>query len=495
MSKIKGTVVFDGAAAEPKGFETDTDVEFNSNEDGVLQSLRVGEKNYTIPQGSNDMFLTVYTTTTMNTSTLPSIQVPKLTADQIANVQTAMSQGKDVTIDASYNGVTNQFKVLESDHDGDVGGIRLVYYNYYLDYTNDDDFVIATYTKIGGGGGGGDVTSVNGKTGAVVLNATDIKLATTQTTVEQNFIRLDEEIAEKLDKVTSVSTKERVYGVTANGAQEMLPINTTDSNALLTKSQIDSTYIKAENATETSTANSIMARDGNGRTQVESPSANKDVANKQYVDNALAGLATVATSGNYNDLSNKPTIPTVNNGTLTIQKNGSVVATFGANQSGNATANISVPTALSELSADTTHRTVTDSEKTTWNGKQARLVSGTNLKTINGNSLLGSGDLTVGGGGAKIYKHELTWNTDEGYPRNTVCGYFRRSAQYTSMESFVGDAICITGFTRSGQPKNSGSWSYAATEALTFYEGSSTLFSVNIDSYAAPPDSYTVTEL
>ena len=37
-------------------------------------------------------------------------------------------------------------------------------------------------------------------------------------------------------------------------------------------------------------------------------------------------------------------LPTVNNGTLTIQQNGSNVATFSANQAGNATANISVPT-------------------------------------------------------------------------------------------------------------------------------------------------------
>ena len=36
-------------------------------------------------------------------------------------------------------------------------------------------------------------------------------------------------------------------------------------------------------------------------------------------------------------------LPTVNNGTLTIQQNGSNVATFSANQAGNATANISVP--------------------------------------------------------------------------------------------------------------------------------------------------------
>lgn len=34
-----------------------------------------------------------------------------------------------------------------------------------------------------------------------------------------------------------------------------------------------------------------------------------------------------------------------------------------------------------------------------WNGKQAALVSGTNIKTVNGNSLLGSGDITIEGGG------------------------------------------------------------------------------------------------
>jgi len=63
-------------------------------------------------------------------------------------------------------------------------------------------------------------------------------------------------------------------------------------------------------------------------------------------------LATVATSGSYNDLSNKPTIPTVNNATLTIQKNSTNVATFTANASSNVTANITVPTATSDLTND-----------------------------------------------------------------------------------------------------------------------------------------------
>lgn len=51
-------------------------------------------------------------------------------------------------------------------------------------------------------------------------------------------------------------------------------------------------------------------------------------------------------------LATRSDIPTVNNGTLTIQKNGTTVNTFTANQSGNVTANIIVPTADSGLTND-----------------------------------------------------------------------------------------------------------------------------------------------
>ena len=65
-----------------------------------------------------------------------------------------------------------------------------------------------------------------------------------------------------------------------------------------------------------------------------------------------ADLATVATTGDYGDLLNAPTIPTVNNASLTIQKNGTDVATFTANASSNVTANLSIPTKTSELDND-----------------------------------------------------------------------------------------------------------------------------------------------
>ena len=80
----------------------------------------------------------------------------------------------------------------------------------------------------------------------------------------------------------------------------------------------------------------------------------------------------------------------------------------------NKAVDVTVPTALSALSTDTTHQLVTSTEKSNWNshtgntevhvtssdkstwsGKQDALVSGTNIKTINTNSLLGSGDITI----------------------------------------------------------------------------------------------------
>ena len=87
-----------------------------------------------------------------------------------------------------------------------------------------------------------------------------------------------------------------------------------------------------------------------------------------------ADLATVATSGSYNDLSNTPTIPSVGNGTLTIQKNGTSAGTFTANATTDKTINITVPTKVSELTDDVVK------------GKYLSLTGGTMTGNININN-------------------------------------------------------------------------------------------------------------
>lgn len=111
--------------------------------------------------------------------------------------------------------------------------------------------------------------------------------------------------------------------------------STTDFNQLTNRPAYNSTTMTgATNIPKVPTKTSELTNDGEDGTST-------------YVE--ADGLATVATSGSYSDLLNKPTIPTVNNATLTIQKNGSNIATFTSNASSNVTANISVPTDTNDL--------------------------------------------------------------------------------------------------------------------------------------------------
>ncbi len=111
--------------------------------------------------------------------------------------------------------------------------------------------------------------------------------------------------------------------------------STTDFNQLTNRPAYNNTTMTGTtNIPKVPTKTSDLSNDGEDGTST-------------YVE--ADGLATVATSGSYNDLLNKPTIPTVNNATLTIQKNSSDIATFTSNASSNVTANISVPTDTNDL--------------------------------------------------------------------------------------------------------------------------------------------------
>ena len=97
---------------------------------------------------------------------------------------------------------------------------------------------------------------------------------------------------------------------------------------------------------------------------------------------------------------------TKNTGTITaIQANGTTVASSGtANIPAATTSAYGVTKLSTSTSSTSTSLAATASAvKSAYdlaNGKQDRLVSGTNIKTINGQSLLGSGDITVQGGGS-----------------------------------------------------------------------------------------------
>ena len=97
-------------------------------------------------------------------------------------------------------------------------------------------------------------------------------------------------------------------------------------------------------------------------TEHQDISGKQDVIDSSHKLSAslVSGLSSVATSGSYNDLSNRPTIPTVNNGVLTIKRNSTSIGTFSANSSSNVSVDISVPTNTNQLTNGAGFQTATE---------------------------------------------------------------------------------------------------------------------------------------
>lgn len=119
-----------------------------------------------------------------------------------------------------------------------------------------------------------------------------------------------------------------------------------------------------------------------------------------------ADLATVATSGSYNDLTDKPSIPSGQ-----VQSDWNQTVTSEVDYIKNKPTIPVVPTNVSAFTNDAGYLTQHQSldnyyTKTQTNGllddKQDTLVSGTNIKTINSQSLLGSGNITITGNTADV---------------------------------------------------------------------------------------------
>lgn len=126
---------------------------------------------------------------------------------------------------------------------------------------------------------------------------------------------------------------------------------TAGSNVQISNSNVisatDTTYSAGTNISID--ANNVIS----AASQVQSDWTQSDNTKVDFIKHK-PNLATVATSGNYADLSNKPSIPTVNDGDLKLQLGTSAAATkvFSANQSGEST--IVVPNRTYTVNGSTT---------------------------------------------------------------------------------------------------------------------------------------------
>ena len=210
------------------------------------------------------------------------------------------------------------------------------------DLTNDAKYITAS---------GAPVQSVNGKTGTVVLNATDVQALPNTTVIPTTTSQLTNNsgyITSAGAPVQSVNGKIGTVSLNANDVGA-LPSTTTIpvvNNAKLTIQQ---------NGTEVGnfTANSAVDKTVN-ITVPTKLSELEDDSSFAKTSELPTKTSELENDSGYITSSDIPSIPVVNNAKLTIQKNGVEVDSFTANASVDKIINIEVPTKASDIEAIST---------------------------------------------------------------------------------------------------------------------------------------------
>jgi hypothetical protein len=132
---------------------------------------------------------------------------------------------------------------------------------------------------------------------------------------------------------------------------------------------------------------------------------------------SLTGSGTTTITGsypNFNIASADQFVGTVTSVSASVDTVGIDVAVAVTNSTTTPAIALSIPT-----SSASARGVLTSTDWSTFNGKQAALVSGTNIKTINGQSVLGSGDLSTNAAGGAITTNITTISANYTFPVGT----------------------------------------------------------------------------
>ena len=247
-----------------------------------------------------------------------------------------------------------------------------------------DQFALIGFTSGGGGGQGGAVSSVNGQTGDVIITPASLNVYTRA----------------EVDADINAETTERQKQDSALGG--MIAAETAAREQAVASKQ--DTLVSGQNI-KTINGESVL---GAGNIAIQGGTSNwDDITGKPE-------FAEVATSGDYNDLTNKPTIPDVSNLATKAEIADMETRTHAAATYATKAEIPSLEGYLTETEASETYAT-----KEQVSGKQDQLVSGTNIKTVNGQSILGNGNIDITGGGTITVDSELS-STSENPVQNKV---------------------------------------------------------------------------
>ena len=279
-----------------------TDVSYWTNDAGYITSAA-------LPTKTSDL--------TNDSGFITSADVPTKTSDLTND---------SGFITSSVNNLTNYYKKSETYTQGEVNSLlsAIVVPTKTSDLTNDGSDGTSTYVEA-------DDLATVATSGSYTDLSNRPTIGNATLTIQRN--------GTNVQTFTANATSNKTANIT-------VPTKTSD----LTN---DSNFVSNTDYATASTGGVVKVGSGLEITNGVLSATGGGTADAVEWDNVLnkPTFSTVATSGSYNDLSDKPTIPTVNNATLTIQRNSTNVGTFTANASSNKTINITVPTTAADVSA------------------------------------------------------------------------------------------------------------------------------------------------
>jgi hypothetical protein len=293
---------------------------------------------------------------------------------------------------------------------------------------------------IGGGGGATNIAQgVNTTTTVLITSDTggDATLVGANSTAAGIMISADKI---KLDAITGTNTGDQTLG--SLGAQAVLVsgtnIKTVNGNSLLGSGDISISggATNISQGTNTSTTVVVLSDSGTDATLVGANSTaagimlsadkvkldaitgtntgDQDLSGKQDVlvsgtniktvnGNSLLGSGDISISGGATNISQGTNTSTT---VVVLSDSGTDATLVGANSTA-----AGIMLSADKVKLDAITGTNTGDQTLGSLGAQAVLVSGTNIKTINGNSLLGSGDITISGGATNLSQGTNTATT------------------------------------------------------------------------------------
>lgn len=327
-----------------------------------------------------------------------------------------------------------------------------------------EQFGIIGYTS-GGGGGTGAVSSVNGQTGDVVLTASSLN-AYTKTEVNSlldnkaDYSKLTEEATEREKQDSALggmiaaeteARKEAISGLETSKQDVLVSgtnIKTINGQTLLGEGNIqieggETITIDSElsETSENPVQNKVITEALNNKQAVGDYALKSEIpdtsglATKEELTQGLSNKADVSSLEDYSTkeelntgLSNKLDTSVYNSDKPTFATKTEIadmLTKTEASSTYQVKGNYALKSDISDMETktDAALNYATKSELNTTNetvsglqtSKQDTLVSGTNIKTVNGNSLLGEGNITIEGGGSSITLQEGGKGTGTNY--------------------------------------------------------------------------------